>query len=150
MTTREAGFIESLDRAECLRLLAAEVVGRVAVTDWNTPIIFPVIYVLDGEAIVFRSDAGTKQSQGPRRQVSFEIDAFDRTNHEGWSVIVVGSLEEVTPDGSGTLERIRALPIEPWARGEKAHFMRILPRRITGRRVTRGPLTSTSSAVRTG
>jgi Pyridoxamine 5'-phosphate oxidase len=45
-----------LDRDQCLRLLADEVIGRLAVIAGNTPAIFPVNYALDGDTIVFRTD----------------------------------------------------------------------------------------------
>lgn len=136
MRTVDAGTgIEWLDREECLELLAADDVGRLAVNDWHTPVIFPVNYRLDGEAIVFRTDPGTKQRRGPAAPASFEIDFFDRAHRNGWSVVVVGRLEEVTPYDSAALERVHALPVDPWAGGEKAHWMRLVPSRITGRRV---------------
>ena len=97
---------EWLDHHECLRLLAADEIGRLAVLDGHTPIILPVNYRLDGEAVVFRTDPGTKLDRGPRAPASFEIDQFDREHRTGWSVVVVGRLEEVTPydathDGAG-------------------------------------------------
>jgi Pyridoxamine 5'-phosphate oxidase len=57
--------LEVLDRDECLRLLASQPVGRVAVVVDGSPMIFPVNYALDGESIVFRSDAGSKISGSP-------------------------------------------------------------------------------------
>lgn len=134
-TTDARSGIESLDREECLRLLAGDEVGRLAVNDWHTPIIFPVNYRLDGEAIVFRTGPGTKASRGTWVPASFEIDAFDREHHRGWSVVVVGRLEEVTRYDSATLERVHALGVDPWAGGERTHWMRLVPERITGRRV---------------
>lgn len=127
--------LEWLQREECLRLLGADDVGRLAVNDRGTPIIFPVNYRLDGEAIVFRTDPGTKLNRGPCAPASFEIDAFDRQTCSGWSVLAVGRLEEVTRYDARTLERVHALPVAPWAGGEKAHWMRLVPTRITGRRV---------------
>lgn len=88
--------IEMLDREQCLRLLAEVEIGRLAVLDGSTPIIFPFNYRLDGDAIVFRTAPGTKLHHGPRSAASFEIDRFDREHRSGWSVVVVGRLEEVT------------------------------------------------------
>lgn len=127
--------IEWLDRAECLRLLAADEVGRLAVVSGGAPAIFPVNYRLDGEAIVFRTDPGTKLDDGPRAPACFEIDAFDRDHRSGWSVVVSGRLEEATRYTAATLDRVRRLPVDPWAGGEKAHWVRLVPARITGRRV---------------
>lgn len=127
--------IERLDRDQCLALLAGEVVGRLAVVAGGGAEIFPVNYVLDGDAIVFRTDPGTKLDAGGRAHASFEIDGIDREHRSGWSVVASGRLEEVTRYASGTLERLRNLPVDPWASGEKAHYMRLVPARIGGRRV---------------
>ena len=127
--------VEHLTREDCLQLLAEDEIGRLAVIDVDTPAIFPVNYMLDGETVVFRTDPGTKFDKGPRSRATFEIDSFDRTHRTGWSVIVVGRLEEVTQFDSRTSARVRALGIEPWAAGSKQHWMRVIPERITGRRV---------------
>lgn len=49
--------------------------------------------------------------------------------------MAVGRLEEISPYDSATLERVRSLPVTPWATGEKRHWMRLVPDRLTGRRV---------------
>lgn len=127
--------LEIIDPDECRKLLATDVVGRLAVVDGGTPAIFPVNYVLDGDAIVFRTAGGTKLSAGQRGSVAFEIDAIDREDHTGWSVVVVGHLEEATQFDAETNERVRRLPVEPWTGGDKPHWMRLVPRRVTGRRI---------------
>ena len=72
-----------LDREECLRLLAVEDVGRLALAQGRAPVIFPVNYALDGEAIVFRTAEGTKLSHGPRGAAAFEIDGLVREGRSG-------------------------------------------------------------------
>src|SRR5262249_15027106 len=53
--------LEVLDRDECLALLARESLGRLAVvSDDGRPYVFPVNFALDGAAVVFRTDHGTK------------------------------------------------------------------------------------------
>lgn len=127
--------LHRITREECVELLADDTIGRLAITDGRTPGIFPVNYVLDGEDVVFRTDAGTKLDVGPRARACFEIDAFDRTTHSGWSVVVTGRLEEVTDYDARTWKRVRSLPVEPWAGGAKPHWMRLVAERITGRRI---------------
>ncbi|HET6949342.1 MAG TPA: pyridoxamine 5'-phosphate oxidase family protein [Acidimicrobiales bacterium] len=127
--------LEIIDPDECRRLLATEEVGRLALDDGGTPAVFPVNYLLDGAAVVFRTAPGTKLAAGPRRRVAFEIDQFDREARTGWSVVVVGRLHEVTEFDPATLRRVSALPIEPWAGGDKPHWMRLVPERISGRRI---------------
>jgi nitroimidazol reductase NimA-like FMN-containing flavoprotein (pyridoxamine 5'-phosphate oxidase superfamily) len=122
-----------IDRDECVKLLASDEIGRVAVVDGRTPVVFPVNYALDGEDVVFRTDPGTKTQAGPR--ACFEIDGFDRRNRAGWSVVVTGRLEEVTEFDGDALDRVKALSITPWAGGEKSRWMRIVPTHISGRRI---------------
>lgn len=136
MLNRDAhSGIERIDRDACLTLLAHDVIGRLAVVDGSTPVIFPVNYLLDGEDIVFRTDPGTKLDVGPRSPACFEIDRFDRANHTGWSVVVTGRLEEVTHYDARTWDRVRGLAVEPWAGGIKDHWMRLVATSIGGRRV---------------
>ena len=104
--------------------------------DGGSPAVFPVNYAVDGEAVVFRTAEGTKLHSGPRGRVVFEIDDFDRDARTGWSVVVAGRLEEVRPYDAETLERVTGLPLAPWAQGDKPHWMRLVPDRITGRRLT--------------
>ena len=50
-------------------------------------------------------------------------------------MVVTGRLEEVTEFDAPALERVRSLPVEPWAGGERAHWMQLVPSRISGRRI---------------
>lgn len=128
--------MEWLDREECLRLLAGDEIGRLAVNVGHAPTILPVNYRMDGEAVVFRTDAGAKLEFGSRAPVCFEIDSFDRGARTGWSVVVSGRLEETTRYDADTYDRVHALPVEPWAGGEKSHWVRLVPSRIAGRRIS--------------
>lgn len=129
--------LEWVDRAECLRLLATGEVGRIVVVEGGGPLIFPVNYVLDGDSIVFRTDAGAKLMRGPGRTACFEVDEIDRDSHTGWSVVVVGRLEELTPLDGPLYERLSKLNIEPWAPGPKPHLLVLVSSRITGRRIAK-------------
>jgi nitroimidazol reductase NimA-like FMN-containing flavoprotein (pyridoxamine 5'-phosphate oxidase superfamily) len=130
--------MQRLDHEECLRLLAIEDVGRIALIQGSAPAIFPVNYVLDGSSPVFRTDPGTKLSHGPGTTVCFEIDGFDRDERSGWSVVVTGVLEPLDETDAETRARVRTLPVVPWGGGEKAHWMRVVPGLVTGRRVGPG------------
>jgi nitroimidazol reductase NimA-like FMN-containing flavoprotein (pyridoxamine 5'-phosphate oxidase superfamily) len=127
--------IEIIHRDECLRLLEADSIGRLAVIAGGVPAIFPVNYAVDGDGIVLRTDPGTKLDAAGRWSASFEIDAFDRETRTGWSVVVTGRLEEVTRFNSATLQRIQRLSVDPWAGGAKDHWLRLAARQVTGRRV---------------
>jgi nitroimidazol reductase NimA-like FMN-containing flavoprotein (pyridoxamine 5'-phosphate oxidase superfamily) len=125
----ERGTVE-IDRDECVRLLASQQVGRVAVTVPDAaPFVVPVNFVLDGEAVVFRSDSGTKLAWLRSGPVSFEVDQINPIRREGWSVLVQGVAYEAT---HWETDHIR---VEPWGGGEKRHYVRIVPRSITGRRI---------------
>lgn len=132
--------LEVLDRTECLQLLAAGCVGRLGIIAGASPAIFPVNYRLDGDAIIFRTDPGTKLGAGPRSPACFEIDGIDHEHHMGWSVIATGRLEELTPYNLFLFAQAKALGVVPWAAGEKAHWMRLIAERLSGRRIRAVPL----------
>ena len=50
-------------------------------------------------------------------------------------MVATGRLEEVTRFDAATFERVRRLDVDPWAGGDKAHWMRLVPDRVTGRRI---------------
>jgi hypothetical protein len=88
--------LTELSREECFALLATQVVGRVAVaTPGEAPIVIPVNFVLDGDAIVFRSSAGTKLHLLAGNPVSFQVDGVDPNRRRGWSVLAWGKAVEV-------------------------------------------------------
>ncbi|HTS95678.1 MAG TPA: pyridoxamine 5'-phosphate oxidase family protein [Streptosporangiaceae bacterium] len=127
---------QELTRSECFRLLAQEQVGRVAVIDDRGPVMFPVNFVFDRHMVVFRTDEGTKLDAAARcGQVAFEIDGIDAAAHTGWSVVVRGEAVEVTDQQE--LARLRKLPLFPWAPGARGRYVRILPAKLTGRRISR-------------
>lgn len=95
----------------------------------------PVNYTMDGEHVVFRTAPGSKLSAVGRAPVCFEIDAFDRGAHTGWSVVVHGRLEEVTDHHPAELGRLRATGLSPWLPVGRDHWLRIVPERISGRRI---------------
>lgn len=137
MDTASAGpDIETLDERECLRLLATEDVGRIAVVLGRQPLIFPVNYVLDGKAVVFRTDPGTKLAAASLEKVAFEVDHIERETRSAWSVVIQGVGQEVTRSYSRLFDHVRSLPVVPWAPGDKERWVRVVPTHITGRRVT--------------
>jgi len=125
-----------LTRGECFGLLARQQVGRVAVVDDRGPVVFPVNFVFDRHMVVFRTDEGTKLDAAARcSRVAFEIDGIDAAAHTGWSVVVRGEAVEVTDQQE--LARLRRLPLLTWAPGTRSRYVRILPAKLTGRRISR-------------
>jgi nitroimidazol reductase NimA-like FMN-containing flavoprotein (pyridoxamine 5'-phosphate oxidase superfamily) len=126
---------EELSVGECLQLLAAHNFGRIAVVVDSHPIVFPLNYALEGDSVVFRTAPGTKLSGAAMGHVAFEIDAVDENSQTGWSVIVQGVGTEITSSLDEHSEQLRALAVQPWVPGERAHWVSILPQSITGRRL---------------
>jgi len=136
--TDALGALEVLDRAQCLRLLEGAHFGRVALVEQGRPLVFPVNYALDGDAVVFRTGPGTKLSVAARGSaMAFEVDEADPIYHRGWSVLVQGAAELVTDPTD--LARLRTLPLLPWASAARpdriSTWVRIRPTSITGRRL---------------
>jgi nitroimidazol reductase NimA-like FMN-containing flavoprotein (pyridoxamine 5'-phosphate oxidase superfamily) len=128
-------MIQNLSWDECLEVLREEVVGRLAVAVGGQPLIFPVNYVLDGEMVVFRTDAGTKLAAATLGQVAFEVDRLDRDRRTATSVVVQGVGQEITSDFQRLFEHFQTLDLVSWAPGEHTRWVRVIPREITGRRV---------------
>jgi nitroimidazol reductase NimA-like FMN-containing flavoprotein (pyridoxamine 5'-phosphate oxidase superfamily) len=135
--SRHSG-IEILDSDECRRLLAQDEIGRLAVVIGATPMILPVNYALDGDAIVFRTMPGSRLDVG-QGHAAFEVDDFDRATKSGWSVLVTGHLEEVSWYQAKDMARVKALSVEPWAAGERELWLRLTPSFITGRIIRPAP-----------
>jgi nitroimidazol reductase NimA-like FMN-containing flavoprotein (pyridoxamine 5'-phosphate oxidase superfamily) len=129
--------IEVIAREECFELLRDEVIGRLVIVHGGAPHVYPVNHAVDGEDVVFRTDAGSKLDVGPRAPACFESDHFDPRTRTGWDVVVSGRLEEITELDGDRLRRAAALPIDPWAHGERTHWMRLVARDVTGRRIAR-------------
>jgi uncharacterized protein len=125
--------LDELDRDDCLALLAQHNLGRLAVKIADQPLIFPVCYALDRDAIVFRTDPGTKLYGARHQPVAFEIDGIDVIDgdRKGWSVLVVGQAELV--ENGSDKRRLETLYLGPWSSGPKAHWVRIRGGAITGR-----------------
>jgi hypothetical protein len=67
--------------------------------------------------------------------VAFEVDEVDEGARSGWSVLVTGAGYEVTDAIDVVGVSARAFPVDTWAPGSKAHWIRVEPQAITGRRV---------------
>jgi uncharacterized protein len=124
-----------MGRDECFRLLEQSSVGRLGVIDGDRPVVLPVNYaVVDGE-IVLRTDEGMKLRAAERAPVAFEVDAFDEGARTGWSVLVSGRAEEVTEYAARERQAVRDAPVDPWAGGDKQHWIRIVADSVSGRRI---------------
>ena len=136
--------LEELDEAECLRLISPGGIGRIAYSGRTGVTVLPVNYQLHHGAIVFRTAQDSPLDEDLRTgianaeyKVGFEIDDFDLAAREGWSVLIQGSAHHVDsgPERAAALEA----GVEPWPGGDREQFLRILPTRISGRRIRRTP-----------
>jgi len=132
-------IIEELDEDQCLNLVSGGGIGRIAYASRFGPAVLPVNYALQGGAVVFRTAANGPLDEDLRTgitdadyKVAFEIDSIDLATQQGWSVLIQGPAHHVT----GTEEEaVRKAGLESWAPGPRELFVRIVPSRITGRRV---------------
>lgn len=126
-----------LTRPECLNLLGRSHFGRLAVSRGEgAPIIRPLNYVFDvrSQSVAFRTTAGTKLHGLLRaKEASFEIDGIDSGGRTGWSVVIIGTAEEVTSPSE--IRRLDKLGLEVWAPGPRNHWVRIRARTVSGRRI---------------
>ena len=86
---------------------------------------------------MIRTDPGGKLAAATGQAVvAFEADDVDVARQHGWSVTVIGrSREVIDPDD---IARLREIGLQPWAPGEREHFIRITPGIVNGRRLAAG------------
>ena len=107
--------LESLPRAESLRLLSTVSLGRLVFTHLALPAIRPVNHAVAGDQVIIRAYLGTAISAAIRDRsgtvVAYEADLIDPDTHLGWSVIIVGRATRLTDLAEAA--RYREL-LRPW------------------------------------
>jgi nitroimidazol reductase NimA-like FMN-containing flavoprotein (pyridoxamine 5'-phosphate oxidase superfamily) len=133
-------LLTELDEAEALRLIAQGEIGRIAYSSRFGPAVLPVNYKWYDGAIVFRTARHSALDEdlqtgiaGGDYMVAFEIDHIDVPGRQGWSVLIQGPAHHV--ESEGEREAAARSGVQPWASGERELFIRIVPQRITGRRI---------------
>jgi nitroimidazol reductase NimA-like FMN-containing flavoprotein (pyridoxamine 5'-phosphate oxidase superfamily) len=135
--------LETLDRAECLRLLGAHCFGRIGLSLGALPTVLPVTYRLVGEEVVFRTGAGEKLAAATSGVVvAFEVDEMDVMSRSGWSVVVTGVAREIVD--LTELEEADRSGIPRWIADTGARTVALSTELIDGRRLN--PI----SSARTG
>jgi nitroimidazol reductase NimA-like FMN-containing flavoprotein (pyridoxamine 5'-phosphate oxidase superfamily) len=136
--------LEVLDEDECVRLIGPGGIGRLVFAGSFDLTVLPVNYVLLGGAILFRTaEAGSVDEdlrtgiEHAEYRVAFEVDDFDTEAREGWSVLIQGPAHHL--DDPAEQAEALAAGVEPWPGGDREHFIRITPARITGRRIRHEP-----------
>jgi nitroimidazol reductase NimA-like FMN-containing flavoprotein (pyridoxamine 5'-phosphate oxidase superfamily) len=131
---RDPHGILRMDDHECWRFLERHWLGRVALIHLDQPAVFPVTYVVDRGAIVFRTAPGTKLALAAiGAPAAFEVDEASKLLETGASVVVHGNLREVTDRAERA--RLGQLPLRTWAPGDRDHFVRVEARSVSGRRL---------------
>ncbi|MEV8070987.1 pyridoxamine 5'-phosphate oxidase family protein [Streptomyces sp. NPDC004684] len=126
------GF-RSLDRPECLRLLAEVPVGRVVYTRQALPAVLPVNFTLGPDSsVLLRTSAGSDLVRAVDGVVvAFEADEFDPASRSGWSVVVTGQATVVTDPAEH--ERLLRTGPDSWMPIRDDVFIRIESTMVTGR-----------------
>jgi hypothetical protein len=128
------GRMEHLDLMEGRRLLASVSVGRLGYTAATGPQIVPMNFELVHDALFLRTTPdGEVARWALGREVCFEVDHVDDFLRAGWSVLVVGVLEEPPPNVIRSLD-VGDMPA-PWPGGVKSLLAELPLTRVTGRRV---------------
>jgi len=135
MTEPTRAMVEEMSRTDALdRLQLHGFVGRVAFVVDGRPMIMPVNYLADRDAIVFCTGEGTKLSTlRGGAPVAFEVDDSRPFDHSGWSVIVDGTASEITDPEE--LTWLRRGPLKSWAVQPTAHWIRVTYDHVSGRRI---------------
>jgi nitroimidazol reductase NimA-like FMN-containing flavoprotein (pyridoxamine 5'-phosphate oxidase superfamily) len=136
-------LITEMTLPECQRLLEQHHFGRLAFIDQveARPMILPVNYLLHQGKVVFRTDPGAKLAPAlTGAPVAFEVDGIQAHDRVGWSVVVLGHLQEVTDRAE--IDLLSQTPLIPWAPGPKQHYVRVDPDRLSGRRISVADLPS--------
>lgn len=141
VTGGSPGYLRTLTRQECMRLLGSVPLGRIVFTLGALPAIRPVNHALVDDDIIIRSHAGSGiTNAGARRGgvvVAYEADEIDIVAHTGWSVVATGLAELVREPGE--VERYLAA-LEPWVDQPMDSVIRIRPELVTGYRLEPTPV----------
>jgi nitroimidazol reductase NimA-like FMN-containing flavoprotein (pyridoxamine 5'-phosphate oxidase superfamily) len=134
MTTDQRPF-HDLDRQECLELLQYHsFVGRLGFVLEGRPMVLPVNYLADEDAVVFCTADGTALGAvGEGHQVVFEVDESHALEHSGWSVVVRGTVSVVTDHAE--VEALQRGRLHSWVARAPGRWIRITIEEVTGRRL---------------
>jgi len=126
--------LRTLSPDECFDLLQQGGVGRVGFASAAGIVMLPVNFAVAEKTVIVRTAPDTQLAVHAAGPVSFEVDHIDEVLHEGWSVLVQGRAHTVTDERA--VKRLEdRTHLQPWAAGARDVYVRIVPSRISGRRV---------------
>jgi uncharacterized protein len=129
------GDLIALDPQDCVERLSRAPWMRIAFVTGDGPTILPVNHVVFEDAVYFRTAPGSKLGSAARAgRVAIEVDGGDTATRIGWSVVAHGTAAIVhDPE---LVERLLALPFEPWALPEdRVFWIRVDIDAISGRAI---------------
>lgn len=133
---RDQDEMDVLSDSECRQKLASQVVGRIGIIVDQYPLIIPVNYAMDGDAVVIHTALGTVVARADQANVTFEVDHFDVERKVGWSVLLRGRGAAVEDHESADATPTESAGVvAPWAPGERPVRIRISPLEVSGRRI---------------
>jgi len=128
------GPVEELAESSCWVLLESSSVGRLAVSSYGQPQIFPVDFYARRPDILFRTAAGTKLRElSANGHVAFEVDHMEEG--DSWSIVING-FARVLDDPAEIAIADRA-PLPNWVPTAPYVYVRITPSVVRGRRFIR-------------
>jgi len=96
--------MEPLDRDEALELLGEAPVAHLGLVSEGEPYVTPMSFVLDGDRILFRTQAGRKlRAIRDNPRVCIEVSRFDEDSGDWASVIVSGMASESNDRHTGEI-----------------------------------------------
>lgn len=122
--------LAALDVDRCMELLATRSIGRLGFIRDGHPEVLPLNYRWQLGAVILRIGYGSLLETIHRHSVAFEVDGADEDDSR-WSVVIRGQAEEVWQ--ADEIAELDKLGLRPWAPGQKDHYVRILPTKISGR-----------------
>ena len=137
------GPVEELAESSCWLLLESSSVGRLGVSSYGQPQIFPVDFYARRPDILFRTAAGTKLRElSSNSRVAFEVDHM--ADGDSWSIVINGSARVLeNPDDIAIADRA---PLPNWVPTAPYVYVRITPSAIRGRRFIRTLFTPRTGA----
>jgi uncharacterized protein len=136
-----------LSEQDCRDLLQSHTICRIAWQAADGPQVLPVSYLWHQGSVVFRTSPYGVLSELIRpTDVAVQLDELDEQLRSGWSVLVQGRAEAVA-EPTELLHLWTIDGMVPWAPGIRNVFIRVVPRRITGRSLSRTPPGVSSSGM---
>ncbi len=125
----EAPAVRALSVDECWRRLSEGGIACLGLSAaGEPPVLRPVNFAVDGELLIVRTGEGRILDTARRRDgASLLLHGIDKLEHTGWSVVACGILQERESDA-----RHLALPLRPWASGQKDRFVALRVEEVSG------------------